>query len=360
MGEVLFFNVGKAYEKNRWVIENFNLRINDGEFCVLLGPSGCGKSTILRMIAGLEEITAGRILIDGEVINAVSPKDRDVAMVFQNYALYPHKTVYKNIEYPLKLRKVDKAQRHRDVMQAAELLNMQNFLDRYPRQLSGGQKQRTALGRALVRRPRVYLFDEPLSNLDARLRSSMRSELKLLHRKFGITFVYVTHDQVEAMTLADRIVVLEDGTPQQVGAPQEIYNHPQNTFVASFIGSPPMNLISIERHERMIFGNFEIRTQDIADRTEVILGIRPEALSFDPRHSDRYFEAEKVLVETVGKEFHIHLKPFKYNISSDQFIAAAAFPGERKNTVARVFFKPEDLKVFSAVDGTLLIDGLGT
>ena len=222
MGTVEFCTVSKTFEKGRPVVTGLNLHIGDGEFCVLLGPSGCGKTTILRMIAGLEELSEGQILIDGKVINNAAPKDRDIAMVFQNYALYPHKTVYQNIEYPLKLRRLERAQCSKKVMQVAALLDIQDLLDRYPRELSGGQKQRVAVGRALVRRPKVYLFDEPLSNLDARLRNTMRTELKLLHRRLGITFIYVTHDQVEALTLADRIVLLKDGMVQQVGTPEDI------------------------------------------------------------------------------------------------------------------------------------------
>ena len=358
MGEVTFRNVAKTYDRKQWVIHDFNLTIEDGEFCVLLGPSGCGKSTILRMIAGLEETSSGEILVDGEVINSVSPKDRDVAMVFQNYALYPHKTVFQNIEYPLKLRKMPPDQRHRQVVKAAEMLNIENILQRYPRQLSGGQKQRVAVGRALVRRPRVYLFDEPLSNLDARLRSSMRSELKLLHRKFGITFVYVTHDQVEALTLADRIVLLRNGALQQVGSPEAIYNHPQTLFAASFIGSPPMNLYKIKRDEPTVFGSFEIASELIEERTEIVVGIRPEALSFEPGGREHFFEANRVLSEHVGKEVHCHLKPLAYEVISDHCIAIVSSGAKPAKTAVRVFFHPRDLKLYSVDRQNLLVDGL--
>jgi multiple sugar transport system ATP-binding protein len=358
MGEVTFRNVAKTYDQKQWVIRDFSLTIQDGEFCVLLGPSGCGKSTVLRMIAGLEEISSGEILVDGEVINSVLPKDRDVAMVFQNYALYPHKTVFQNIEYPLKLRKMPEDQRKRQVVEAAELLNIENILQRYPRQLSGGQKQRVAVGRALVRRPRVYLFDEPLSNLDARLRSSMRSELKLLHRKFGITFVYVTHDQVEALTLADRVVLLKNGTLQQVGSAEAIYHHPRTLFAASFIGSPPMNLYKVKRGRRMDFGNFEIASKQFEEQAEIIVGIRPEALSFDPGYSEQFFEADWILSENVGKEVHHHLNPLAHEVISDHCIATAASDIKQNEPVVRVFFQPQDLKLYSAESQELLVDGL--
>src|SRR5207253_1914275 len=226
-------------------VKNVNLEINDHEFVVLVGPSGCGKTTTLRMVAGLEDITSGEISIDGKVVNALPPMDRDIAMVFQNYALYPHMSVYDNMAFGLKMRKFEKPEIAKRVNEAAEILGIQEYLKRKPRQLSGGQRQRVALGRAIVRHPRVFLFDEPLSNLDAKLRVQMRVELKKLHERLGTTAIYVTHDQVEAMTLGDRVVVMRDGWVQQVGDPMELYNEPANRFVAGFIGSPGMNFAAV-------------------------------------------------------------------------------------------------------------------
>ena len=225
------------------ILHGIDVTIEDRSFVVLLGPSGCGKSTLLRMIAGLEQMSDGEIAIGGRVVNDVPPKSRDVAMVFQNYALYPHMKVFDNMAFSLKLAKVDRATIEEKVRRAAEILNLTDYLDRYPRQLSGGQRQRVAMGRAIVRNPQVFLFDEPLSNLDAQLRVQMRTEIKALHQRLGSTSVYVTHDQIEAMTMADKIVVMRDGRIEQAGAPLEIYDHPRNLFVAGFIGSPAMNLI---------------------------------------------------------------------------------------------------------------------
>lgn len=232
----------KVTDEGVLAVEDFNLEIADGEFIVLVGPSGCGKSTMLRMVAGLEEITHGEIYIDGRLVNDVMPRDRDIAMVFQNYALYPHKTVRGNMEYPLKLRKVPKEEMNRRVEEAAQILGITALLDRKPKALSGGQRQRVAIGRAIVREPKVLLMDEPLSNLDAKLRNQMRSEIIKLRQRINTTFVYVTHDQTEAMTLGDRIVVMKDGMVQQIGTPQEVYDSPANVFVAGFIGVPQMNL----------------------------------------------------------------------------------------------------------------------
>jgi multiple sugar transport system ATP-binding protein len=270
------------------VIHGVDIDIGDGEFVVLVGPSGCGKSTLLRMIAGLEDISAGEISIGGRVVNRVTPRDRDVAMVFQNYALYPHKTVYENMGFGLKLRRADKALIAVRVKRAAEILGLSDLLDRYPRQLSGGQRQRVAMGRAIVRDPQVFLFDEPLSNLDAKLRVQMRTEIRSLHQKLRTTSVYVTHDQVEAMTMADRIVVLQEGRVAQIGAPIELYDRPANLFVAGFIGSPAMNVLTgtLKRAN----GTAWVETDDRsrlplpssaggADGQKVVYGVRPEHLS---------------------------------------------------------------------------------
>src|SRR3954467_11526366 len=244
MAQVKLTNLNKNFDGTH-AVKDVNLEIPDREFVVLVGPAGCGKTTTLRMVAGLEEISSGDISIDGKVVNNLAPMERDIAMVFQNYALYPHKNVYENMAFGLRMRKFEKAEIDKRVRHAADVLGIQALLERRPRQLSGGQRQRVALGRAIVRNPRVFLFDEPLSNLDAALRVQMRVELKRLHDRLETTAIYVTHDQVEAMTLGDRVVVMKDGVVQQVGAPLELYEHPANRFVAGFIGSPAMNFIRI-------------------------------------------------------------------------------------------------------------------
>ena len=263
MSNVILKNVKKVYDNNKVVINNVNLEIKDKEFVVLVGASGCGKSTLLRMIAGLESISDGEIYIGDKKVNDVPPKDRDIAFVFQSYALYPHMTVRENIAFGLKMRKVPKAEIEKKVQEAAKILNLGEYLDRKPKQLSGGQRQRVALGRAIVRNPKVFLMDEPLSNLDAKLRVQMRSEIKKLHKKLQTTFIYVTHDQTEALTMGDRIVVLNNGNIQQVDTPQQIYDNPKNTFVASFIGSPQMNFIN---------------GKDLGLDENILYGIRPEKM----------------------------------------------------------------------------------
>src|SRR5499427_1676264 len=289
MAQVVIRSLNKKFDEVH-AVKDVNLGIRDKEFVVLVGPSGCGKTTTLRMVAGLEAITSGRILIDDKVINELPPMDRDIAMVFQNYALYPHMSVYDNMAFGLKMRKFDRADIAKRVQEAAEILGIQELLKRKPRQLSGGQRQRVALGRAIVRHPQVFLFDEPLSNLDAKLRVQMRVELKKLHRRLATTAVYVTHDQVEAMTLGDRVVVMKGGIVQQVGEPLELYNAPANRFVAGFIGSPAMNFATVRLSENgsgMRAGNTGLaidvpadigaRLAPYADR-DVILGVRPEDL----------------------------------------------------------------------------------
>lgn len=243
MGNITLKNVNKSYDNENYAVIDFNLEINNGEFIILVGPSGCGKSTILRMIAGLEDITSGEIIIDGEIANDKLPKDRDLAMVFQNYALYPHMTVYDNIAYPLKLRKTPKQEIDSKVRESAKLLGIDEYLSRKPAKLSGGQKQRVALGRCIVRSPKSFLMDEPLSNLDAKLRVQMRTEITRLQKNLEKTFIYVTHDQIEAMTMGDKIVVMNEGRIQQVGTATDLYEDPVNQFVAQFIGSPSMNII---------------------------------------------------------------------------------------------------------------------
>jgi len=265
------------------IIKGVDVAIADGEFCVLVGPSGCGKSTLLRMIAGLEEISGGQIEIGNRVVNDIAPKERDIAMVFQNYALYPHMKVYDNMAFSLKLAKADKAEIDRRVQEAARILGLSELLDRYPRQLSGGQRQRVAMGRAIVRKPQVFLFDEPLSNLDAKLRVQMRTEIKALHQRLKTTSIYVTHDQIEAMTMADRIVVMRDGIVEQTGTPLDLYDHPANVFVAGFIGSPAMNMVKgVWRDGAVEVGTVRIpvaRPMSAAGGQEVLIGLRPEHLS---------------------------------------------------------------------------------
>jgi multiple sugar transport system ATP-binding protein len=315
MAEVALQNVNKNFDEV-YAVRDVNLSIHDKEFLVLVGPSGCGKTTTLRMVAGLESISSGRILIDDRVINDLPPMDRDIAMVFQNYALYPHMSVYDNMAFGLKMRKFDRADIARRVQEAAEILGIEQLLQRKPRQLSGGQRQRVALGRAIVRHPQVFLFDEPLSNLDAKLRVQTRVELKKLHNRLGTTAIYVTHDQVEAMTLGDRVVVMKDGLVQQVGEPLELYNEPANRFVAGFIGSPAMNFLTAQVREAD--GAVWAKSPGvviqipavIAGRLrrhlggEVALGIRPEdlhvATAADP--PELGFACLVEVVEKLGSE----------------------------------------------------------
>jgi multiple sugar transport system ATP-binding protein len=304
MARILFNHVFKRYGKEKLnVVTDFNLEVSDKEFVVFVGPSGCGKSTTLRMVAGLEDISDGQIFINDQVVNALPPKNRDIAMVFQNYALYPNMTVYENIAFGLRLRKMPKGELDLAVKKAARMLEIEQFLERKPKNLSGGQRQRVALGRAIVRNPQVFLMDEPLSNLDAKLRVQMRSEIIKLQKKLGVTTIYVTHDQTEAMTMGDRIVVMKGGFIQQVDTPEEIYNKPRNMFVASFIGSPPMNFIEgkilegasghLEFHTKRFSLEIpdglgkSLRMENKIDRY-VILGIRPENVSTERIVSEAY------------------------------------------------------------------------
>lgn len=326
MANILLQDIKKVYEGNVTAIEHLNLEIRDKEFIVLVGPSGCGKSTTLRMIAGLESISGGDLYIGERRVNDVPPKDRDIAMVFQTYALYPHMSVYKNMAFGLQQRKIDKEEIDKKVMEAAKILDLEKYLKRKPKALSGGQRQRVALGRAMVRDPEIFLLDEPLSNLDAKLRTEMRSQITKLHQRLQTTFVYVTHDQTEAMTMADRIVVMKDGVIQQVDTPQELYRNPKNMFVAGFIGSPEMNMFpcTIEKQDDAYYVKFkqvrmEIPTGIIhSDRIEnyvgkeVVLGIRPEDLHpekpFVETFPDSVFEIIADLVEITGSEMNIYFK----------------------------------------------------
>ncbi len=336
MASLSFRKIGKTYPSGVTAVSDFNLEIKDKEFIIFVGPSGCGKSTTLRMVAGLEEITDGELYIGDKLINNVAPKDRDIAMVFQNYALYPHMTVYENMAFGLKLRKTPKEEIRKRVEEAARILDITHLLDRKPKALSGGQRQRVALGRAIVREPKVFLLDEPLSNLDAKLRAQMRTELSKLHKKLGTTFIYVTHDQTEAMTMADRIVVMKDGFIQQVDSPTNLYNRPVNVFVAGFIGTPQMNFveskfIDLENGQYAIeFGSEDTKTKkgvkyqvvipqeklkgvNIADYVgkEVIAGIRPECLKDDEEYISKattgVIKCKVEITELMGAETYLYI-----------------------------------------------------
>ena len=318
MATVKFTNVQKIYEKGQTpAVSDFNLEIADKEFIVFVGPSGCGKSTTLRMLAGLEDISGGTIEIDGQVVNDLQPRDRNIAMVFQNYALYPHLTVFENMAFSLRLKKMDQDEVYRRVTEAAEILGITQYLTRKPRALSGGQRQRVAIGRAIVREPKVLLMDEPLSNLDAKLRNQMRAEIIKLRERINTTFIYVTHDQTEAMTLGDRIVIMKDGFIQQIGTPQEVFNHPYNLFVAGFIGSPQMNMfdaklikqngkyavdlngyvveLSEEKQAALAANNVE--------EQEIHLGVRPEHISLVEEGVDAKIDVH----ELMGSSVHLHV-----------------------------------------------------
>ena len=319
MARVELKNVTKIYDGKKVIIDNVDLTINDKEFLVLVGSSGCGKSTLLRMIAGLEDITKGEIFIDDKCVNNVHPKDRDIAFVFQNYALYPHMSVYENMAFPLKMRKMSKKGIDAKVKEVAEILDLTELLNRKPKQLSGGQRQRVALGRAIVRNPKVFLMDEPLSNLDAKLRVQMRSEIKKLHQKLQTTFIYVTHDQTEALTMGDRIAVIDKGVIQQIGTPIEVYNKPANKFVGGFLGSPAMNFINakVENNSISVNGSvFELNEEQktkLASRTDVIIGIRAE--NFNPIEANFEFKSDVEISEMLGNSQIAYFKVNDCNCS---------------------------------------------
>ncbi len=328
MATVTLRNVGKVYSSDITAVKSASLEIKDKEFMVLVGPSGCGKSTLLRMVAGLEEISSGEIFIDGRLINNVPPKERDIAMVFQNYALYPHMSVYKNMAFALKLRKYPKDKIDARVREAAEILGITSLLERKPKELSGGQRQRVAVGRAIVRKPKVFLFDEPLSNLDAKMRVQMRTEIIKLHNKLQATMIYVTHDQVEAMTMGSRITVLRNGLIQQVADPMTIYQAPINKFVASFIGSPPMNFMHgrlLKTDKGLCFdeGGFQVRVPESKWKflksyigKEIVFGIRPEDI-YDKLFvgitplAEHTIRATVDLIEPMGSDIYLHLNTGK-------------------------------------------------
>ncbi len=371
MANVSLQNLEKTYpEKNGpgiKVVHGINLEIKDKEFMVLVGPSGCGKSTTLRMIAGLEEITGGTISIDGREVNNVLPKDRDIAMVFQNYALYPHMTVFENMAFGLKLRKFSKAEINQRVQEAAGMLGLEPYLQRKPKALSGGQRQRVAVGRAIVRKPKVFLFDEPLSNLDAKMRSSTRTEISKLHARLGATMIYVTHDQIEAMTMGDRICVMKDGRIMQVAPPLELYNHPANLFVAGFIGSPPMNFFRgrlqpsttpdlldfVENAPNSSPVRFTLNPalsrlgRQHLDQ-ELVFGIRPEnvlvSTQLDTPRSPSEIEVNVEVSEPMGSETYLHLGTGATNFIARVQVAQRFEIGQR----LRVSFKLESAHLFDA------------
>jgi len=372
MAHVVISNLVKVYPEKSGpgvrVVHGIDLEIRDGEFMALVGPSGCGKSTTLRMIAGLEEISEGSISIDGKVVNDVLPKDRDIAMVFQNYALYPHMSVYENMAFGLKLRRFPKSEIDTRVREAAVLLGLTDYLDRLPKALSGGQRQRVAVGRAIVRKPKVFLFDEPLSNLDAKMRVSMRTEISKLHARLGATMIYVTHDQVEAMTMGDRICVMKDGVIQQVAAPLELYNQPENIFVAGFIGSPPMNFFSgvlsrvgseiwfSEKNEKsppIAFALPPALTTGLGqslNRT-ITLGIRPEHIEttrvFGQKDTDYATEVTVELCEPMGAETLLYLTTGGTSFVARVHPLEAYSSGQR----VRMLFKLENARIFDHETG---------
>ena len=359
MASVRLVKVNKVYDNGVHAVHDFSIDIKDKEFIVFVGPSGCGKSTTLRMIAGLEEISGGDLFIDGKCENNGAPKDRDIAMVFQSYALYPQMTVYNNMAYALKLRKVSKEEINQRVLEAAKILKLTPYLERRPRALSGGQRQRVALGRAIVRKPKVFLMDEPLSNLDAKLRVAMRAEIVRIHEEVGATTIYVTHDQVEAMTMATRIVVMKDGYIQQIGTPDEIYHQPKNMFVAGFIGTPAMNFLHGTVTEDGYFNirNSELRIK-LTDAQQKLLknyvgkncvyGIRPENLVYSndeqfAKYADYSLSLETKIVELLGDIINVH-----GNIGDNKLIIkTSSFHKIKANTVIDIAFKPETVSFFN-------------
>ncbi|MBQ7109258.1 MAG: sn-glycerol-3-phosphate ABC transporter ATP-binding protein UgpC [Clostridia bacterium] len=360
MASLSLKNITKTYSGGFTAVTDFNLEIEDKEFIIFVGPSGCGKSTTLRMIAGLEEITEGELYIDGKLMNDVIPKERDIAMVFQNYALYPHMTVYENMAFGLKLRKIPKDVIKKKVTEAAKILGIEQLFDRKPKALSGGQRQRVALGRAIVREPKVFLMDEPLSNLDAKLRVQMRSEIGKLHKKLQTTFIYVTHDQTEAMTMGTRIVVMKDGIVQQVDSPTNLYSYPNNVFVAGFIGSPQMNFLDVTVDCKpdgtyLRNGNFSVKLPDgkgnleevkAYNGKEVIMGIRPENID-DSEATVAAFpecvsDVDIELVEMMGAETYLY-----FNIENKDFIARVnpRTTAQHGQTI-KVAFDPNKIHLF--------------
>jgi sn-glycerol 3-phosphate transport system ATP-binding protein len=373
MAEVSFHEVSKVFDDGTVAVESLTTTIEDGEFMVLVGPSGCGKTTALRMVAGLEQPTRGAVAIDGEVVNGVPPRARDIAMVFQNYALYPHKSVEENLSFGLKMHKVPKEQIEVRVKEIAELLALTDLLQRRPAQLSGGQRQRVAMGRALARSPKAFLLDEPLSNLDAQLRTQLRSELKQIHQKFPTTSIYVTHDQIEAMTLGDRIAVMNQGKLLQLGTPDEIYRNPRSVFVAGFIGSPPMNLFQASaRGGEVRGGDLVTRLPGVPDG-EVVIGLRPEALRLSGSETEQGVDVRIDAVEALGHEVMMHASFSGRSITAQTADTSVLSPLEAERAAvavrlaagepvavgekASLKFSPADVHVFDAASGDLVALG---
>jgi multiple sugar transport system ATP-binding protein len=361
MANISLKNIKKIYPGNVVAVQDFSLEIEDKEFIILVGPSGCGKSTTLRMIAGLEDISEGELYIGNQLVNNVAPKDRDIAMVFQNYALYPHMTVFDNMAFGLTLRKMPKAEIRQKVEEAAKILDIDHLLERKPKALSGGQRQRVALGRAMVRNPAVFLLDEPLSNLDAKLRNQMRTEISKLHKRLGTTFVYVTHDQTEAMTMGDRIVVMKDGFIQQIDTPQNLYNNPCNLFVVGFIGTPQMNFINstviktdggyaVEFADRRI-GLSESKSVNLADYAgkEIVLGIRPEDISVGNESQDSV-ELQVDLAELMGSEMYLHC-----DLSGNKLILRTpVIDGLKTDSIVNARFNMNKIHLFDKETGAVI------
>ncbi|MDA3899195.1 MAG: sn-glycerol-3-phosphate ABC transporter ATP-binding protein UgpC [Spirochaetes bacterium] len=354
MATVVLKDINKIYPNGFQAVYDTNIEIQDKEFVILVGPSGCGKSTTLRMLAGLEEITSGDLYIDDKRVNDIHPKDRDIAMVFQNYALYPHMTVHDNMAFGLKMRKTPKDIIEKQVKEAAQILHIESLLDRKPKQLSGGQRQRVALGRAIVRHPKVFLFDEPLSNLDAKLRVTMRAEISRLHTKLQSTMVYVTHDQTEAMTMGDRIVVMKDGFIQQIDTPMELYNKPNNMFVAGFIGTPPMNFHPVELSGDKLTGpgiDLAPTSEQLAKLKEygsknIVFGVRPEDVEF-VENPKNWINAVIEVVEPLGSEIILHVR-----LDSDTNMVVKSDPMQQftVNQKVKMGVKIEKCKFFDAND----------
>jgi multiple sugar transport system ATP-binding protein len=370
MAAVSFDEVTKQFGQSTIAVDHLTLTVNEGEFLILVGPSGCGKTTALRMVAGLEQVTSGEIAIDGRVVNNVIPTERDIAMVFQNYALYPHMSVFDNLAFPLRQQKLKKAAIRERVAEAARLLTIEELLDRKPRELSGGQRQRVAIGRALVRRPKAFLMDEPLSNLDAKLRVQMRAELLSLHQRLGVTTIYVTHDQTEAMTLGDRVVVMRHGVVQQVDAPERLYRKPVNTFVAGFIGSPAMNLVEgTLANGSVVLGEHTVAlppriVQTLSGRTgPVVVGVRPEDVV--TASDDGTLPAQIEITEQLGPEMLVHLDVPGITLAAAEgeearpggrlvSRAPGTFKGSRGDRV-RVALNTEHLQLFDPGSGQALL-----
>jgi multiple sugar transport system ATP-binding protein len=375
MAEITFDGVTKIFGDNRPAVDHLSLTVAEGEFMVFVGPSGCGKTTALRMLAGLEDVTSGTISIGGTVVNNVLPKDRDIAMIFQNYALYPHMSVEKNIGFALKIRGDSKSEIKRKVDQAVEILHLQEVVDRRPKELSGGQRQRVAMGRAIVRSPRAFLMDEPLSNLDAKLRVEMRLEIARIQRLLGVATVYVTHDQVEAMTMGDRVAVLRDGRLQQVATPEDLYNRPANEFVAGFMGSPPMNLLRCharagdDRVEVHVSGqSVELAWHYTSSHSlppsglEVVVGVRPEDVHFVDAASTNALRARVERREALGAEILVHLSLVESGSdASTRPVTLVAKMGPRAQVGVGeelwVQFAPEHAHFFDALSGESLRSG---